>query len=58
MVDFKKMIPTPERLGLEVLIVLGGVLGAAFIISRFPNLQKLVQDNSVTVKDKTGNVLF
>lgn len=54
----KKIIPPPDAVLREGLIVLGGVLIAAFIISRFPAVQRFVQSNSVTVRDESGNVLF
>lgn len=56
--NLKEVIPKPERILLEVLIVAGGVLGAAFLISRFPKLQQFVQQNSVVVKDGKGDVIF
>ena len=60
MVDIKKIIPTPTALAREVIIVLVGVLGAAYIISRFPSVQRFVQNNSVTVtiKDSAGNIIY
>lgn len=54
----KQVIPTGPQVAREALIVLGGVLIAAFVISRFPKLQKFVMANSVTVKSEDGNVLF
>jgi len=42
----------------EGLIVLGGILIAAYVISRFPAVQKFVLANSVTVKTEDGQVLF
>lgn len=56
--NFREMLPTPERIVMEVIIVAGGVLGAAFLISRFPAIQKFVQDSSVTVKNQAGDILF
>lgn len=52
------LIPTGPQVAREALIVLGGVLIAAFVISRFPSLQKFVSDNSVTVKTDTGTVIW
>jgi len=52
------VIPTGPQVAREALIVLGGVLIAAFIISRFPKLQKFVMANSVTVKTEDGQVLY
>lgn len=56
--NIKEMLPTPERLVMEVIIVAGGVLGAAWLISKFPKLQAFVQANSVTVKNSQGDVLY
>lgn len=56
--DIKKIIPGPEAVLREGLIVLGGVLIAAYILSKFPALQTFVQSNSVTVKDGNGNNLW
>lgn len=55
----KEIIPPPVAVMREGLIVLGGILIAAFIISRFPSLKSFVVDNSVTLKDGgTGDVLW
>lgn len=55
----KEIIPPPVAVMREGLIVLGGILIAAFIISRFPALKSFVVDNSVTLKDgDTGNTLW
>jgi hypothetical protein len=54
----KTIIPTPGEVGREALIVLGGILIAAYIISRFPKLQTFVQASSVTVRDSNKNVIF
>jgi len=56
--DLKKIVPAPEAVLREGLIVLGGVLIAAYILSKFPTLQQFVTSNSVTVKDGNGNVLY
>jgi hypothetical protein len=56
--NFKEMLPTPERMVLEVIIVTAGVLGAAFLISRFPAIQRFVQASAVTVKTEAGEILF
>lgn len=58
LVNLKNIIPTGPQVAREALIVLGGVLIAAFILSRFPKLQKFVSDNSLTVKDAAGNNLY
>jgi hypothetical protein len=54
----EKIIPTGPEVGREIIIVLLGVLGAAFILSRFPQLQQFVTSNSLTVKNDQGAVLF
>lgn len=54
----KKVIPGPLDVVREGLIVLGGLLLAAYVISKFPAVQKFVAANSLTVKDGDGKVLF
>lgn len=54
--NFKEMIPGPERIVFEVLVVTAGVLGAAFLISRFPAIQKFVQSSNVTVQSPAGEI--
>ena len=54
----KSIIPTGPQVAREALIVLGGVLIAAFIISRFPALRKFVGDASITVKDVNGTTIY
>lgn len=49
--DLKKIIPTAPEIMREALIVLGGVLIAAFVLSRCPALKKFVTSNSVTVAE-------
>lgn len=56
--NLKTLIPEPSRLLQEVIIVTVGVLGAAWVISKFPKVQQFVQANSVTVKDQNGTVLY
>jgi len=57
--DFlKKVIPSPLEVAREGLIVLGGLLLAAYVISKFPAVQKFVAANSLTVNDGDGKVLF
>jgi hypothetical protein len=58
MVNLSKIIPSAPEMGREIIIVLVGVLGAAYILSRFPALQAFVTANSVTVKNTSGTVLF
>jgi hypothetical protein len=57
-VKFKEIIPPPASVLREGLIVLGGVLIAAYVISRFPQLKKFVVDNSLTVNDAQGNNIY
>jgi hypothetical protein len=54
----KQIVPSWTAVAREGLIVLGGVLIAAWILSRFPSLKAFVTDNSLTVKDGNGNNLF
>lgn len=54
----KSYIPSTPSMVREVVIVLVGVLGAAFILSRFPKLQAFVRQSSITVDDNSGNSLF
>lgn len=56
--NLKQIIPTGPEVARETLIVLGGVLIAAFILSRFPSLQKFVSQNSLTVKSPNGEILY
>lgn len=54
----KTIIPAPEAVLREGVIVLGGLLIAAFVISRFPKLQQFVTGNSITIKNQSGEVLY
>lgn len=56
--NLKQIIPPWPAVAREGLIVLGGILIAAFVISRFPKLKSFVADNSVTLKDGSGNVII
>jgi hypothetical protein len=56
--DIKKIIPTGPEVAREALIVLGGILIAAWVLSKFPTLRKFVTDQSITVKDQSGNNLY
>ena len=51
----KDIAPAPTALVREAIIVLGGVLIAAYLINRFPALKKFVGDASITVNDTKGN---
>jgi len=53
-----EIIPAPTAVLREGLIVLGGVLIAAYVISKFPSVQKFVMANSIKVETKDGEVLF
>lgn len=57
-IDIKKIVPPPTAVLREALIVLGGVLIAAWVISRFPALKKFVSDASITVNDSQGNNIW
>lgn len=52
------VIPTVPELAKSTLITLGGVLLAAFIISRFPKVRAFVAGQSISVKDADGKILF
>lgn len=56
--ELKKIIPAPEAVLREGLIVLGGLLIAAWVLSKFPALQQFVTSNSLTVKNGDGNVMY
>lgn len=56
--NIKQIIPPWHSVAREGLIVLGGILIAAYIISRFPRLKSFVSDNSVTLKDDGGNIII
>lgn len=57
MATLKNIMPPPHDMLREIIIVTVGMLGAAYLISRFPKVQAFVQSNSLTVKDPAGNVL-
>lgn len=46
----KNYLPDLPQISRETLAVLAASLLAAFIISRFPQVQKFINDNSVTVR--------
>lgn len=56
--NIKQIIPPWQSVAREGLIVLGGILIAAYIISRFPKVRQFVQDSSITVRDGNGDILF
>jgi hypothetical protein len=57
-VKLDKIIPEPTAIAREAIIVLGGVLIAAWILSKFPALQSFVAANSITVKSDQGSTLW
>lgn len=56
--NLQKIIPEPTAIAREAIIVLGGVLIAAWVLSKFPALQSFVASNSVTVKNSDGATLW
>lgn len=46
----KKIVPTVPEVMREALIVLGGVLIASWVLSRFPAVKAFVTSNSVTIE--------
>jgi hypothetical protein len=56
--DIKKIIPEPTAVLREGIIVLGGLLIAAWVLSKFPTLQQFVVSNSLTVKNDNGATLY
>jgi hypothetical protein len=53
-----KIIPPPTAIVREGVIVLGGLLLAAFVLSRFPRLRDWVTAQSITVTDPNKNILY
>lgn len=58
MVNLNKFIPPPSAVVREGVIVLGGLLLAALVLSRFPRLRDWVTAQSITVKDPNNNILY
>lgn len=56
--NMKPYIPSAPSIIREGFIVLGGLLIAAFILSRFPKLKTFVTGNSLTINDQNGTNLF
>lgn len=56
--DMDKYIPTFPEVVREGIIVLGGVLLAAYVLSKMPKVRAFVENNSLTVKDQSGTVLY
>lgn len=49
--NLKQIIPTAPEVAREALVVLAGVLVAAYVLSRFPQLKNFVTGQSVTVHE-------
>ncbi|MGK5038658.1 hypothetical protein [Janthinobacterium sp. LB3P118] len=56
--NLSKIIPTPPEVAREAIIVLGGILIAAYVLSRFPKVRDWVAAQSITVKDTSGRQLY
>lgn len=56
--NLKTIIPSGPQVAQEVIVQLAAVLIVAFILSRFPGLQKFVTDSSLTVKRDDGQIMF
>ncbi len=54
----KKIIPAPTLIAREAIIVLGGLLIAAYVINRIPAVQAFIQRASITIRNDRGEVLF
>lgn len=50
MTPIGKYLPSLPQLAAETVAVLAATLIAAYLISRFPSVQRFVSDNSVTVR--------
>lgn len=48
--SIKNFVPTIPAISRETLAVLAASVLAAYVISRFPAVQKFIKDNSVSVK--------
>lgn len=44
--NIRKFIPSPEKLGQEVLATLGAIIITALIVKHVPALRQLVKDNT------------
>ncbi|UQV48333.1 hypothetical protein KIV45_18975 [Janthinobacterium lividum] len=56
--NLTKIIPTGPEVAREAIIVLGGILIAAYVLSRFPKIRDWVAAQSITVKDTSGRQLY
>lgn len=52
--NVKAYLPTLPGVTAELLAVLAGTIGAAYIVSKFPKLQQFVMQNSVTIRPGEG----
>jgi hypothetical protein len=52
------IIPTVPEVSHEALKIIGGLLLAAFILSRFPKVRDFVAGQSISVKDGAGKALY
>lgn len=58
LVNLSKIIPTGPEVAREAIIVLGGILIAAYVLSRFPRLRAWVTAQSLTVQDSAGKSIL
>ncbi|MBY4945074.1 hypothetical protein K6V92_00350 [Cupriavidus respiraculi] len=57
--NVRSILPTPAEIGRETLIVIGGIICAAVILSRFPALKEwIANQGTVTLKDEQGRILW
>lgn len=56
--NLTKIIPTGPEVAREAIIVLGGILIAAYVLSRFPKIRDWVAAQSITVKESSGRTLY
>jgi hypothetical protein len=56
--NLSKIVPTVPEVAREGLIVLGGLLLAAYVLSHFPKIRDWVAAQSITVKDSSGRTLY
>jgi hypothetical protein len=56
--NLSKIVPTVPEVAREGLIVLGGLLLAAYVLSHFPKIRDWVTAQSITVKDSSGRTLY
>jgi hypothetical protein len=53
-----RIIPKVPELAHSTLVTLGGVLIAAFILSRFPKVRDFVAGQSIRVTDSSNKTLY